>query len=61
VVLNFSADEIEATVSLPPELAAADLIDLWTGELLSPPVSGRLTVPLPAWGFRVLGDGRAGS
>jgi cyclomaltodextrinase / maltogenic alpha-amylase / neopullulanase len=54
VVLNFSAGEIDATVTMPPSFAGFDLIDLWTDEPVAPPASGKLMVPVPAWGFRIL-------
>jgi glycosidase len=58
VLLNFSGDDIEATVELPQVTAAtfgdSALTDLWSGEPAPAAVDGRVTVPIPGWGFRFL-------
>jgi cyclomaltodextrinase / maltogenic alpha-amylase / neopullulanase len=60
VLLNFSEDELEASVMLPAGLAESstgELTDLWSDEPVSPATGNRLTVSIPAWGFRVLAAG----
>jgi glycosidase len=60
VVLNFSAEDIEASVTLPAELSQSALIDLWTAESFAAPADGAFVTSIPAWGFRILNAG-AGS
>jgi cyclomaltodextrinase len=56
VLLNFSGDAVEATVALPAEIAGfgGELTDLYADE--QAPVAGedQLTIPMPAWGVRIL-------
>jgi glycosidase len=54
VVLNFSADDIDASVTLPADLAGSTLADLWTEESLASSGDGALLASAPAWGFRIL-------
>jgi cyclomaltodextrinase / maltogenic alpha-amylase / neopullulanase len=59
VILNYSTNDINATVALPPELAGVALTDLWTGEQFPPANGDMLTVSVPAWGFRAVQANRA--
>ena len=54
VLLNFSTEQIEAAVELPHEAAHGDLIDRWCGERIPAPPAGKIFVPVPAWGCRIL-------
>jgi glycosidase len=54
VILNYSPNDLDATVTLPPELTGAPLVDLWNDERIPATRGGTLTVSVPAWGFRLL-------
>ena len=57
VLLNFTADDLEAAATLPEAVAApfdGILTDLWTGKAVAAARDGRVTVPVPGWGFRLL-------
>jgi cyclomaltodextrinase len=58
VLLNFSATDVEAVADLPEEITASfgesELIDLWTDAPIPAVTRGRVTVAIPAWGFRFL-------
>jgi hypothetical protein len=54
VILNYSPNDLDAMITLPPELAEASLIDRWNDEHIPVANGGTLTVPVPAWGFRIL-------
>jgi glycosidase len=55
VVLNFTADDVEATVPLPAGFAGSGrLVDLWADEELSDTAGGVLSAPIPGWGFRIV-------
>lgn len=58
VIVNYSSDDIEGTISLPDALAGTSLVDLWAGDQLSPN-GGTLTVDMPTWGLRVLKPDRS--
>lgn len=60
VLLNFSADDLEASVALPPAVAGAfggGVIDLQSGASNSAVSGGRVTAPVRGWGFRLLAPG----
>nr|MBA3413633.1 alpha-amylase [Chloroflexia bacterium] len=57
VVLNFSASDLEASVTLPVDSGLArggTLIDLLTGETVTLPTGDGFSTPLLGWGVRVL-------
>ena len=57
VLLNFSADEVEASAALPPAVAEAfggGLTDLWSGEHVPGSDDGRIHILVSGWGFRIL-------
>jgi len=61
VLLNFSATELEATVTLPEESALAaggTLTDLMTGETTALPGGDAFSTTIPGWGVRMWADGR---
>jgi glycosidase len=62
VLLNFSGDDVEATVELPEATAASfedgELTDLWTDSSVPAATGGRVTVAIPGWGFRFLARAR---
>lgn len=63
VVLNFSGDPVEATLSLPPAAhgfgQGGTLSDLMAGETIGVAAADTPTIPVPAWGVRILVDGKA--
>jgi glycosidase len=58
VLLNFSGDDLEATVELPEAIAASfgdsALTDLWSGEPVPAVAGGRVAVAISGWGFRFI-------
>jgi cyclomaltodextrinase / maltogenic alpha-amylase / neopullulanase len=57
VLLNFGAEPLEATVTLPAEhagFATSALVDLWSDETLPAGSDKTLAVSLPGWGIRIL-------
>jgi glycosidase len=57
VLLNFTADDLEATATLPEAVAATfngELTDLWSGDPVAAASDGRVTAPIPGWEFRFL-------
>jgi hypothetical protein len=58
VVINFSSDDTVATLDLSGQLAAGtwarELHDLWSGETFEIPPTGRLELPVPGHGFRIM-------
>lgn len=54
VVLNFSTNDLDATVQLPGALAGSPLTDAWTGEPIPGPSGDAIEIGVPAWGLRVL-------
>ncbi len=61
VILNYSPNDIEATVTLPPELAGVPLVDRWNDDQVDASTTGTLTLSVPAWGCRVLQPEHAAS
>jgi glycosidase len=63
VVINFSPDELVATVALSAEFnaeaEAGGLRDLWSGEIFGIPAEGPLELVLPGHGFRIMIAGSA--
>jgi cyclomaltodextrinase / maltogenic alpha-amylase / neopullulanase len=58
VIVNYSRDDVEGSISLPEMLAGTSLVDLWADELLNPNGT-TLTLDMPAWGLRVLKAGQS--
>jgi len=58
VLLNVSPAELDATVPLPDAFAGilgrGELTDLYARERIRVAVADHLTVPMPAWGIRIL-------
>jgi len=61
VLLNVSATDVEAIVTLPAEagLFGGTMTDLLTDETLAPPADGAFSATLPGWGVRVVAHDRA--
>lgn len=54
VVVNYSANDVEADIPLPAVLAATALEDVWSGEQIDGPRSEALKISMPAWSFVAL-------
>lgn len=53
VIVNYSRDNVQGSITLPEVLAGTSLVDLWADEHLNPNGT-TLTLDIPAWGLRVL-------
>jgi cyclomaltodextrinase len=54
VIVNFSPDATRAVIQIPGQFATGEAQDLWSGERFGGAAPGRLEVPMPGYGLRVL-------
>jgi hypothetical protein len=55
VILNYSAKDLDAVMTLPAQLTGVPLVDLWTGaDIPQPPNDDALSLSVPAWECRIL-------
>lgn len=54
VVVNYSANDVDAEVPLPAVMVGAVLEDVWSGDQIDESQGETLTMTMPAWSFIVL-------